>query len=241
MIRKFMILMIAVLTHSAAFGGEHIPDAVVERATKLIPDFSESNIQPAPIAGLFQISIGPQLVYISADGRYIIQGDVIDLEGGENVTESARKRGRIQAVNGLGEDSMVVFSPQEVSSTITVFTDVTCPYCSKLHSEVGKLNAAGVKVRYLAFPRAGVPSSVYDQMASVWCADDPQQAMTDAKLGKAVEPKSCDNPVKEHFEMGRAVGVNGTPTIILEDGTVIGGYVPYNQLIEQAQAAHGGS
>ena len=241
MFRTLLIVVIAALAHSVAFAGEHIPDAVLKTGARLIPNFSENNVKPAPVAGLFEIKIGPQLVYMSADGRYIIQGDVIDITGGENLSETARKQSRIEAVNGLGEDSMIVFAPQEVSSTITVFTDVTCPYCVKLHREVGELNQAGVKVRYLAYPRAGVPSSVYDQMVSVWCATDPLTAMTDAKFGKAIEPKSCDNTVKEHFEMGRAIGVKGTPTIVLEDGTIIGGYVPFKQLIGRARAAHGES
>ena len=241
MIRTLLTVVIAALAHSVVFAGVHIPDAVLKTGALLIPNFSENDVKPAPVAGLFEIQIGPRLVYISADGRYIIQGDVIDIVGGENLSETARRQSRIEAVNGLGEDSMIVFAPKEVSSTITVFTDITCPYCAKLHSEVGELNEAGVKVRYLAYPRAGVPSSVYDQMVSVWCADDPQQAMTDAKLGKTIEPKSCDNTVKEHYEMGRAVGVNGTPTIVLEDGAVIGGYVPFKQLIGRARAAHGRS
>lgn len=240
MAKKVLLLIIVGLAQAVAIANEPIPDAVLTTAARLIPGFSQNDVKPAPVDGLFQIHLGPRLLYMSADGRYIIQGDVIDLVGGENVTETARQQGRIEAVNGLGEDSMIVFEPEVVSSTITVFTDVTCPYCAKLHREVGELNDAGVKVRYLAFPRAGVPSSVYDRMVSVWCADDPQKAMTEAKLGKAVEPKRCDNPVKEHFEMGVAVGVNGTPTIILEDGSVIGGYVPADQLIEQARIAKRG-
>jgi thiol:disulfide interchange protein DsbC len=242
MFRKLAILIAAVLISPVAAAADaSIPDAVLATGSKLIPDFSESNVKVSPVSGLYEITMGPRLLYVSADGRYIIRGDVIDIEGGENVSETARKRARIDAVNGLGEDSMIVFAPQDVERTITVFTDVTCPYCAKLHNEVGQLNKAGIKVRYLAFPRAGVPSPVYDQMVSVWCADDQQKAMTDAKARRPVEPKKCDNPVAEHFQMGQLVGVGGTPTIVLEDGTIVSGYVPAIKLIGYAQEARAGN
>ncbi len=223
-----------------AAAGDPIPDAVLATGNRLIPDFSANDVSASPVPGLYQFTVGPRLLYVSADGRYIIRGDVIDVERGENVSEKARKEVRLDAVNGLGEDSMVVFAPQKVTSTITVFTDVTCPYCSKLHNEVGQLNEAGIKVRYLAFPRAGVPSPVYDEMVSVWCADDPLQAMTDAKARKRIEAKRCDNPVAEHYQMGQLVGVGGTPTIILDDGSLIGGYVPAKELIGYVQKAQTG-
>ncbi len=238
MFRKIAILIVAVLIPPVvAVAGDPIPDAVLATGNRLITDFSTSNVKASPVSGLYEIIVGPRLLYISADGRYIIRGDVIDIDRGENVSESARKQVRIDAVNDLGEDGMIVFAPQDVERTITVFTDVTCPYCSKLHNEVGQLNKAGIKVRYLAFPRAGVSSAAYDQMVSVWCADDPQKAMTDAKAGRPVDPKRCDNPVTEHFQMGQLVGVSGTPTIILEDGSIIGGYVPAKELIGYAQEA----
>lgn len=242
MFRKIAIFMGAVLIAPCAVAaGDPVPDAVLAAGSRLIPDFSESNVKASPVPGLYEITVGPRLLYMSADGRYVIRGDVIDIDRGENVSETARKKVRLAALNGLGEDGMIVFASPEVESTITVFTDVTCPYCSKLHSEVGQLNEAGIKVRYLAFPRAGVPSPVYDEMVSVWCADDPLKAMTDAKARRPIDPKRCDNPVAEHFQMGQLVGVSGTPTIILGDGSIIGGYVPAKKLIGYAREARGGN
>lgn len=241
MFRKLAVLMgAASITPCIALAGEPVPDAVITAGSRLIPEFSETNVRASPVQGLYEITYGPRLLYMSADGRFVIRGDVIDIDRGENVSETARKKIRIDAVNGLGEDGMIVFGPQGVKSTITVFTDVTCPYCAKLHNEVGQLNDAGVKVRYLAFPRAGIPSPVYDEMVSVWCADDPLKAMTDAKARKAIVPKRCENPVAEHFKMGQLVGVSGTPTIVLDDGAIIGGYVPAKQLIEYAHQARAG-
>ncbi len=243
MFRTTLFIATAFLIHTGlagAFADQPIPEAVRDTASRLIPDFSESQVKPSPVTGLYEITFGPRLLYMSADGKFVIQGDIIDIARGENVSETTRKRVRVAAVDGLGEETMIVFAPPNPKSTITVFTDVTCPYCAKLHNELGKLNAAGIKLRYLAFPRAGIGSPGYDQMVSVWCADDPQAAMTNAKLGKKIEPKQCDNPVKQHYQLGQLLGISGTPTIILDDGSVIGGYVPSKTLIDYTRNAGGG-
>ena len=142
---------------------------------------------------------------------------------------------------------MIVFSPDSPDSpaeTVTVFTDVDCGYCAKLHSEMADYLAEGIAVRYIAFPRAGIPSKSYDTMVSVWCADDQQQAMTDAKARREVPPKSCDNPVASQYEMGRLVGVRGTPTIVMSTGDMVPGYLPARELkkaISEAKADQGSS
>lgn len=238
-LRALFIMMLGPLSLYSAQASDHIPQVVIQTATQYLPGFKSEDITPSRIPGLFQLKYGPNVFYMSADGRYIVRGDVIDVTQGTNVTEVERKKARIDAIDSLGEDSMIVFSPEEVKGTITVFTDITCPYCAKLHQEVGQLNESGVKVRYLAFPRVGVPSSVADDMASVWCADNPRKALTEAKAGLGVDPKDCPNPVNEHYNIGNMVGVNGTPTIILEDGSLIGGYVPYQRLANSAIQAHG--
>jgi thiol:disulfide interchange protein DsbC len=134
---------------------------------------------------------------------------------------------------------MIVFSPPVTRYTVTVFTDVDCGYCAKLHRELDSYLAEGIAIRYIAFPRAGIPSQSYDEMVSVWCSADPRKAIGDAKARRPVEPKVCDNPVAKQYEMGRLVGVRGTPTIIMETGDVIPGYMPAAQLrqaIEEAKA-----
>ncbi len=234
------IALLAVLAVPCTQAAEPVPDSVREVASGLIPGTAPDRVAASPIAGLFEVTFGPKVFYISSDGGYLVNGDVIDLRAFENITEETRKRARVEAIESLGEDSMIVFAPDDVKSTITVFTDVTCGYCAQLHREVDQLNRDGVEVRYLAYPRSGVASPVYDQMVSVWCADDPHQAMTDAKSGVVMPPRQCDNPVAEHYAMGQLVGVQGTPTIVLQDGSVLGGYVPSDQLSELAQQAAGG-
>jgi thiol:disulfide interchange protein DsbC len=128
---------------------------------------------------------------------------------------------------------MIVFSPASPKHTITVFTDIDCTYCRRLHNEVKQLNDLGVKVRYMAFPRAGAGSEPFSKAVSVWCAEDRQQAITDAKAGQPVPTKNCANPVQAQYEVGQTIGVRGTPAIILENGRMLPGYVPAPELVQQ--------
>ncbi len=214
---------------SAALAGR---EAIEHSLAKLIPDERPDSIAPSPIPGLFEVSFGGTVLYMSEDGRYLIQGDLLDLKTRENLTERTRAKARRKALAALGEENMVVFAPKDPKYTVTVFTDIDCPYCRKLHSQIKDYNAEGIKVRYLAFPRAGIGSPSYEKAVSVWCAEDRQKAMTLAKAGKAIEKRTCPNPVAQEYRLGKALGVGGTPAIILEDGTLIPGYVPPKRLLQ---------
>ena len=215
---------------------QEIPQGLISKVEKIIPGIERRQITPSPLEGIFEVSLGMDIYYIDREGKYLFKGDLIELDSARNVTELRRGSSRLQAINRLDEKSMIVFSPKEPKYKVTVFTDVDCPYCRRLHSEVGELNKNGIAVRYLAFPRTGINSAGYDKMVSVWCSENPKKAMTDAKTGKKVAPKSCDNPVDEHFDLGQKFSIRGTPTIILENGEVIGGYLPAKRLISKVQA-----
>lgn len=234
--RTYLAWLLVFLPGSV-LANEDIPIEVKNAAAMLVPGSIPDRIESTPLPDVYRLAFGGRFLHMSADGKYVFTGDMIDLGTGTNLTESARQSIRLEAIDGLEESGMVVFGSADEKSVITVFTDTTCPYCSKLHEEVPQLNAAGVKVRYLAYPRAGIPSPSYDQMVSVWCAEDPLTAMTDAKAGKTIAPASCETDIKKHFDLGPVVGVRGTPTIVLEDGRVLGGYVPAKELIELANAA----
>ena len=236
-LKTSFVMLPACLAMIPTHAADSVPQAVIDTATQYLPGFDSIRIEPSPILGLYMQKYGPNIFYMSADGRHIVRGDVMDITEGSNLTEMARKKARIDSIVSLKEDDMIVFSPQTVDATVTVFTDITCPYCAKFHQEVPSLNENGMQVRYLAYPRVGVPSPVADDMASIWCADDRHQALTDAKAGLGVVPETCPNPVKGHYETGNKVGVEGTPTIILEDGTMLGGYVPYLRLADAARQA----
>lgn len=229
---SLLLLLSGLLGWQLAMAEKAIAPEVLEAIENVIPGMKPDRVSPAPVPGLYELVYGPHIVYVTGDGRFMVRGDVVDLKQRENLTETKRKQARLAAVNALGEDSMIVFAPPKADYTVTVFTDIECGYCRRLHQQMEQYNRLGIAIRYLAFPRAGVPSGTYDQMVSVWCADDQQQAMTTAKGGKRVEPKQCTNPVRKHYELGQAVGVRGTPTMILEDGEVLPGYVPPQQLVQ---------
>ena len=207
-----------------------VPPALSARLKALAPDMEPDHVIETPLAGMYEVRFSSIIVYLSADGRYMLRGDLMDLDAQRNFTEEARRIARADAIGALGETSMIVFAPDTVKHTVTVFTDVDCPYCARMHQQMADYNGLGIEVRYAAFPRAGVSSPTYDKMVSVWCAADQRTAMTDAKMGTSIEMLSCDNPVREHYETGQGIGVTGTPAIVLESGEIVPGYVPPQEL-----------
>jgi thiol:disulfide interchange protein DsbC len=195
---------------------------------------NDIQIQPSPLKGLQEVVLDGNVFYMSEDGRYLIRGaDILDLkEKGKNITEERRNGIRLTAMKDLKEDDMIIFKPKETKYVINVFTDVDCFYCVKLHKDMSKYNDQGIEVRYVAFPRGGMSSPTYKTMVSVWCADDKHQAMNDAKNAKAVPQKDCTNPVSKHFELGRKLGVSGTPALLLPNGELLPGYVPAEKLVQ---------
>ena len=228
------LVAVTALLLAAGIGPAHpadaIPPQLEARLADLAPGMDPDHIAETPLAGIYEVRYGSIIVYLSGDGRYMLRGDLMDLETRRNFTEETLNTVRAETVDALGEENMVVFEPEVVRHAITVFTDVDCGYCARLHQQMADYNRLGIRVRYTAFPRAGVGSPTYDKMVSVWCADDPHTAMTDAKAGRSIEPRSCANPVSEQYEAGRAIGVNGTPAIVLESGEMIPGYVPPDEL-----------
>ncbi len=235
-------LIVALLaSYSSAFAVE-IPKEVSKTAKNLTSllrgNPSLDGIRKTPIAGLYEATLGSNIIYITADGKHFILGEIYRSKGTENLTESRRNKMRMQAINAIDESEMVVFAPKgKTKYTVNVFTDVDCGYCAKFHKEVPLLNSAGVKVRYLAFPRAGIGSDTYKKMISVWCADDRQKAITDAKNRRKVKSKTCNHPIDKLYHLGQDIGVTGTPALVLPNGKLLPGYIPYYQLIPYLQQA----
>ena len=197
---------------------------------KVLPDYKPTSVQPTPVEGLFQVEIGPQVMFVTGDGRYLIDGAVVDLKTREDITETARNKARLRAINSMGEEQMVVFDAPKNEHTITVFTDIDCGYCRKLHEHIDDYGAEGIQVRYLFYPRSGENTPSYDKAVSVWCADDRQAALTAAKSGQRVDNKKCMNPVQKHMELGGLMGIRGTPAIVLDTGDMVPGYVEPKRL-----------
>lgn len=240
--RTFTIMaaLLACAGIPSAQSAEDVPPGLLARLQVLVPDRTPDHVGKSALPGMYEVRYDSVVVYLTDDGRYMLRGDLVDLESGSNVTETARSHARAGIVGALGESSMVVFAPQAVKHTVTVFTDIDCGYCQRLHRQMADYNRLGIKVRYTAFPRAGIGSDTYDRMVSVWCASDPQVAMTDAKAGRAVDPARCDNPVGAHYQAGQAIGVRGTPAIVLDSGEVIPGYVEPEELLSRLDARTSG-
>lgn len=216
--------------------------AVAKVMQQLVPGMTPDRIAESPVPGLYEVSFGPEILYVTKDGRYALQGDLIEVASRENLSETRRGAGRLQLVNTVKEKDMIIFAapPKQQRHVVTVFTDADCAYCRKLHAEIADYNKAGITVRYLAFPRSGENTPSYFKMVNVWCAKDRRAAMTRAKLGEPVEENKCDNPVKAHLALAARLGVSGTPTMVLEDGSVVPGYMPaarLSQALDQFAAA----
>ncbi len=230
-------LVVSALALSAAVAIAEAGEPEVRAAlAKLLPDVKPDRVRESEVPGLYEVAIGPQILYVSKDGKYLIQGRIIDVAARKDLTEAKQAEARKKAVDAVGEDRMVIFSPKDTKRTITVFTDIECGYCRKLHSEIQSYLDEGIRVRYLFFPRAGMGSPAYKEAVAVWCAEDRRQALTDAKAGKEIPMKTCDNPVAAHMELGELVGVSGTPAIVLDDGELLPGYVPAKRLVAQFDA-----
>lgn len=211
---------------------EEPPAEVIAALNKIVPGIPPDSITLSALPGLYEVSFGPSVVYVSADGQYLIQGDLVNIESGENHTRERRRLLRRDRMATVDSHDMVEFGPEDAKHTVDVFTDIDCPYCVRLHNQMADYNRLGIRIRYLAFPRAGVPSNSYDKWVWVWCSEDQQVAMSKAKNGMPVPEQTCENPVKEQFELGRSVGVRGTPSLIFEDGQMVPGYVPPQELLK---------
>jgi thiol:disulfide interchange protein DsbC len=230
-VTRFGSALATALLTAALAGAAAADEAAVRKSmANLLGDAQPDSVQPSPVPGLFEVVVGARLYYMSEDGRYLFQGNVIDTTTRENITEAKQAAAKKVVMDKVSEDSMVVFAPEKYKHTITVFTDIDCGYCRKLHKEIADFNAEGIRVRYLFYPRAGVDSPSYQKAVSVWCADDRNQAMTDAKAGRPVETRTCDNPVREHMQLGGLMGVSGTPAIVMEDGQMLPGYIPAKRM-----------
>ena len=217
------------------------PEAVVlqQKLVGMIPNLKAENIRPSAAAGIYEVQDGANYGYVTADGRYLIAGDLVDLQTGQSLTENRRKAERVAKLKELGEDKMIVFAPASgTKHTVTVFTDVDCGYCRKLHSEIERYNAQGIAVRYLAYPRSGPQTESFRKAEVVWCATDRKAALTEAKNGAPLTGGNagCANPVAQEWALGNDFGLRGTPLIVLEDGSLINGYVPAEVLAQRLAA-----
>lgn len=211
-------------------------DAVEEKIRTLVPDARTIAISETPIEGILQVQINSDIVYVTTDGQYLLQGQIMDIDTRTNITDQAKSGIRMDLLTGLDATEQITFAPENPKYDLLVFTDIDCGYCRKLHNQIAEYNEEGIAIHYLAFPRAGIGSGSYDKFVSVWCADNQKQALTLAKNGSDPEPKKCPNPIAEQYDLGRELGVSGTPALVTANGTLIPGYMPPATLRKRLEA-----
>jgi thiol:disulfide interchange protein DsbC len=228
--------LISLTLAAALFAGVSCADTPDDPRAQLaskIPGTRVEDLRPTPIAGIYELTRGTDIAYVTADGKYAISGDLIELAKNDNVTETHRRDLRAKLIGAIPESEMVVFGPHDPKYTITVFTDVDCGYCRQLHSQIAEYNRLGIRVRYLFYPRTGPNTESWTKAEEVWCSSNRNEALTLAKRGAPLAVKACpNNPVAKHYALGRDFGLQGTPAIVLADGELIGGYVPPGQLAQ---------
>lgn len=229
--KRLLLTVVTLMAAGCAQAGDPELEKVRKGVSGKLPGVAPENVTPSAAPGLYQVQQGQQFGYVTRDGRYFIHGDMIDLVTGEEITEQLRGASRAAVLKQFGPDEVIEFAPKNPKYFITVFTDIDCGYCRKLHAEMKQYNDLGIGVRYLFYPRSGPNTPSFDQARSVWCSGDRREALTQAKRGAHIKPMSCPNPVQRHYEAGEALGINATPTLVLPDGEMVRGYVRAEPLL----------
>ena len=230
---KKVIKMAAISLFGLTLSTANADEAAIRQTmAKSMPSAKIDSVKPSEIKGLYEVIVGANIFYVSEDGKYLLQGRLVDVAARKDLTEEKLSGTRKQAIEKIGQKNMIVFKPKISKYTVSIFTDIDCGYCRKLHSEIDQYLAEGITIQYLFFPRAGKGSDSYNKAVSVWCAKDRNAALTAAKKDQEVPAKTCDNPVDEHMQLGADFDVKGTPMIVTEKGNIYPGYLPAKQLLE---------
>jgi len=210
---------------------------ITEGFKKLAPTASINSSIKTPIKGVSQIILESSSIddvyYITDDGKYLINGNIIETSSRINITENSKSAMRKDIVSSFDQNNRIDFFPEDMKHHVTVYTDIDCGYCRKLHSEMKQFNDLGIGISYLLYPRSGIDSESYNKAVTAWCADDRNHAMTVSQNGVALEPKQCDNPIEEHYTSGKKVGVKGTPNIVTDSGVLWPTYMSPEALLQR--------
>ena len=228
---SFLLFSSAVLSNDHENSLEEI-DLVLQALLEIFPGATDYSLDDSVVDGLYAVSIGSEVIYVSKDGKFLIRGEIYDLQNSVNVTEEKRVLGRLDVMQSLDEETMIIYEPEETKHTITIFTDIDCGYCRKFHQQIREYLDLGIRVRYLSFPRTGPDTESWEKAQSVWCSKNRQDSLDRAKQGKNIDSVFCfDSPVEKHYNLGSVFNISGTPTIVTEKGKVIVGYLPPESLL----------
>jgi len=227
---------LAALSSSAFAAGDPNEAKIRDALVAFAPGVKLDKVSASEVPGLYEVVTSGAVVYVTSDGKYLVKGEVVELGSKREITEERMAAIRAESLNSMPDSKAIVYQAKHQKHEVTVFTDIDCGYCRKLHAHMTEYNDRGITVKYLFFPRSGLGSESYKKAVSVWCAGDRLKALTDAKAGKDLEGKTCDNPIAEEFQLGMKMGVAGTPAVYAENGTHIGGYVTPDALATRLDA-----
>ena len=233
---KLLGIAVALLATMPAAHAADETKAVTDGIRRVAPNAKIESIAKSPVAGFYEVVADGQVMYASADGRYLLRGPLYDMVDRKDLTEARLSGMRKTLLDAVPKDQRIVFAPKDPKYAVTVFTDIDCGYCRKLHHDIAQYNAQGIAVEYLWLPRSGPNTPSFEKAVSVWCAADRNKALSDAKAGTETKPAQCDNPIAEQFALAQRLGINVTPTVIAPNGTTLGGYVPPEALRQQLDA-----
>jgi thiol:disulfide interchange protein DsbC len=228
------LLSLAACAQGAAAPEKPATDPRVALAAA-IPGAKPEELRATPVAGIYELTHGADISYVSADGKFVFAGDLYQVsKSGDfpNLSEGRRRELRLKELATVPESQMMVFGPAKAAHTITVFTDIDCPWCQRMHAQVAEYNKLGIRVRYLFYPRSGPDTESWAKADAVWCATDRNAALTRAKSGEMLAPTPCPNsPVARSYQLGQAIGVTGTPGVVLDSGELVPGYLSPPQML----------
>tara|TARA_B100000029_G_scaffold107023_1_gene97873 strand:- start:97 stop:804 length:708 start_codon:yes stop_codon:yes gene_type:complete len=229
--RFFNIIFLTLFLSSCTQTTDEL-DQAKDAITQSYPNLPIENIRKVD-ENFFEVVIQGEIFYLSSDHKYFFAGNVIDVKTKENITETSRKGRRLSILETLKTENMIVYKPEKTDYVLTVFSDTSCPYCQKLHEELDKLIENNIEIRYILFPRFGQNSDAYVQMISIWCSEDKKLALDNVFDDKTIEQNTqCDNPMIENLDLAQKLSVTGTPMMFTENGTVIPGYQPADEIIK---------
>ena len=231
--KKFLAITLILLTNYALAD----VSVVVNKLKPFFPEIKAENISPSQLDGYYEVILTDPFIdvmYISTDGKYVIQGAVTDLELMTNISTNRINSIKLNILESISDSDKIVFKAKEEKYVINVFTDVDCPYCAKLHANMRQMNDLGITVKYLASPLEQLHPNAQSAMEKIWCAEDRELAMHNYKSKRFLpDSEDCTNPVSEQLAISKQLGVNGTPSIFFENGTNLPGYLPPNDILNR--------
>jgi len=229
------LALTCVIAAPVAMADDQSAETAAQAIRTLVPETPIDSVNAAPLPGFQEVVINGQVLYVSNDGKYLMQGMLFDIANKVDLTEGRKAGIRRTAMESSPVAERIVFPAKEKKYTVSVFTDIDCGFCRQMHKQVAEYNNLGIEIEYLMFPRAGVGSDSFRKAVAVWCDKNQQGALTLAKDGGDPGNRSCTNPIEAQFNLGKKAGVTGTPSMIFEDGTLAPGYMPPDQLLQRLQ------